>query len=170
MDHYDSNSSSLPNLDMNFNFWRDHSNEAQNIQISGINSFLFMQNFFEVFKSSPENQELKVEPSKVTSRKCTKRDRSKRKDVVIKTLLRSIRRYYLRLFKTQNPKLVRRRIVNVQPKQLRLSLEALCKDILGEKSANTNLVVFMQTILNLKPPHNIQDHKQSVMRGSEFLS
>ena len=79
---------------------------------------------------------------------------SRRSDVVNKSLLRSIRRYYLLKFRKQNKDLMRKRLTNVKMNKILNALKLICEEEFEQNKISVGfeeLARFMLVFLNLKP-------------------
>ena len=79
---------------------------------------------------------------------------SRRSDVVNKSLLRSIRRYYLLKFRKQNKDLMRKRLTNVKMNKILNALKLICEEEFNQIEISAgleDLAKFMLVFLNLKP-------------------
>lgn len=81
----------------------------------------------------------------------TKSKKSKpREDVVVKSVLRAIKKYFLKQFQEHNRKLVRKRIRNIPTRDLLAGLKKMLVAIMGDLPTVDDLAYFLLIILGLK--------------------
>lgn len=78
-----------------------------------------------------------------------------REDVVHKTMIRAVKRFYLKLFKQQNIKLFRKRIVNSRVQDILKALSKMCETFSGTENPD-DLAEFLLKFLALKPKNYMQ--------------
>lgn len=122
--------------------------------------------------SNLENGEIQteeVEEESSSNKNRRFKDLSKRKDVIGKTLLRAVRRFFMRKFKLFNRRIIRKRIINVSPTHLAAGTKKMCESVFDETAVGDEFVLFMQTFLNLKPNEKSEEKSASSKRANEVL-
>lgn len=93
-----------------------------------------------------------------------------RDDVVNKTLLRSIKRFYLNKFKAENKKLVRDRFKNTKVEAFLEVLEEMCvKEFPNHKNPNL-LAQYMMIFLGLKPGNRFQYNQNIASKACQAVN
>ena len=113
-------------------------------------------------KSEMWNSEI-VDPTQISSESNTF---SFREDVIHKTMIRAVKRFYTKLFKQENPKLFRKRIVNVRVFEILDALEKMCETYIGSECSAT-MAEFLLKFLGLKPK-NVMQYSFSADKRAEI--
>lgn len=90
---------------------------------------------------------------------------SLRDDVVNKTILRSIRRYYLNLFKRKYPAIVRKRFRNVKAVKIFEAVEGLVEKVFPNCQHKPELSDFLYVVLGIKSSAMFNLEDKSKNRG-----
>ena len=77
-------------------------------------------------------------------------DLSKRLDVVNKAALRQMRKFYSNIFKTKNPKIVRRRFCNAKCSEVRRAIKKIVVNEFGTNDSFEDLQYYLVGILKIK--------------------
>ena len=97
-------------------------------------------------KAESSNSELEIAPAEGYKKKT---DFNRRHDVMNKTIMRAVKRFYQRIFKQQNPQFFKQRLVNVPYCKLHVALRAICAKLF-RGSASSKLPSFLVYFLRLK--------------------
>ena len=93
-----------------------------------------------------------------------------RDDVVNKTLLRCIKRFYLNEFKSRNKEIVRKRYVNTSSELLLDRVESLCSDLFPNIKKRDLLSQFMFIIIDIKEHDGLDFNKTVEKKGKSVVS
>ncbi|CAI2369454.1 unnamed protein product [Moneuplotes crassus] len=95
---------------------------------------------------------------------------SERKDIVLKAVMRAIRRFYMNIFRVRYPSLLLLRIINVSQAELTRAVEDMCLSLFPADTVQKyKLNIFMQTLLDLKPPSQNEEFKEVFKSASSIL-
>lgn len=89
-----------------------------------------------------------------------------REDVIHKTMIRAVKRFYTKLFKQEFPKLFRKRIINVRVFEILDALEKMCETYIGSE-CSASIAEFLLKFLGLKPK-NIMQYSFSADKRAEI--
>ncbi|CAI2369341.1 unnamed protein product [Moneuplotes crassus] len=95
---------------------------------------------------------------------------SQRKDIVLKSILRAIRRFYVNIFRARYPSLFICRVVYISESQIKEAVQEMCIELFtAEVKEKYHLNVFMQTLLDFKPPVYKEEHHVVIKRANQIL-
>lgn len=97
--------------------------------------------------SEPGSNNTKTSSTRMMKESCRARVR---KDVVYKTILRSIRRFYSKLFKTENPRRTRKSSQRPKISDQIENMEDFCKKVFPNSAENKTLTYFVMIMVNQK--------------------
>ena len=94
---------------------------------------------------------------------------SKRSDIELKYSIRALRKYFRDHFRTHHARLINRRIVNCNPKEVYTAVEELLTDFLEVPDCDKDLVFYLIGILALKQVNRMACSKTVKREVKEFL-
>jgi translation initiation factor RLI1 len=92
-----------------------------------------------------------------------------REDVVLKSAIRSFRKFFKNHYKNEFKKLVKKRYVNCKPKEIYDSVFSLIQDTFGMQDFDEDMVYYLIGILNLRPINHLSCRMIIKKEVADFL-
>jgi hypothetical protein len=93
-----------------------------------------------------------------------------REDIVLKSAIRSLRKYFRNHYKNEFKNLVKKRYVNCKPKEIYYSVFSLLQNTFGLQDLEEEMVYYLIGILNLRPINHLLCRTIIKKEVTEFLA